>query len=91
MSGDDPPLFGKAPNGFLDLLERAHLDLSDALPANVINVAQLLERLRFVDEPALGENVALPLGEVPRDKQDESAASIKMRIGCWGVGGGRRA
>ena len=29
--------------------------------------------------------------KLPRDKQDESAASIKMRIGCWGVGGGRRA
>jgi hypothetical protein len=32
-----------------------------------------------------------PKGGVPRDNQDESAASIKVRIVCWGVGEELRA
>lgn len=28
---------------------------------------------------------------VPRDKQDEKPATIKVRIGCWGAGEERRA
>jgi len=29
--------------------------------------------------------------KLPRDKQDERSATIKVRIGCWGVGAERRA
>src|SRR5690349_526968 len=35
----------------LQLLERAHLDLPDALAADAIHLAQLLERLRLVRQP----------------------------------------
>ena len=41
-----PPLAGEVHQRLLQLLERAHLDLADALAADVIDLAQLLERLR---------------------------------------------
>src|SRR5690606_42096576 len=44
---------------FLQLLERPHLDLPDALAADTVNVAQLFERARLILEAPLREDMPL--------------------------------
>src|SRR5690606_10551717 len=60
---DQPPFAGELEHGLPQLLERTHFDLTDALAADVIDLAQILKRLRIVGEAAFGENVALALVE----------------------------
>ena len=61
MRGQQPALAGQAHQRLLQLLERADLDLADALAADVIDLAELLERLGLVGEAPLGQDMALAL------------------------------
>lgn len=59
----DPAILGQATNRLFELFERTDLDLANPLATDVVNVAQLLKRLGFVDQATFKENVALPLVE----------------------------
>src|SRR5690348_3622220 len=51
------PFGGDALHRLLQLLERAHLDLADALAADVVLLRQLFERLGVIGQPPLRQDV----------------------------------
>ena len=55
------PLAGDALHRLLQLLERAHLDLAHAFAADVVDLAQLLQRLGLVDQAPVGQDMTLTL------------------------------
>src|SRR3546814_7834263 len=72
-------LFTRKPHHrLLQLLERAHLDLADALAADTIDLAQFLERLGIVGQPPLGEDVLLAVVEVVH-RRDEHVVAHRDR------------
>src|SRR3546814_2122574 len=61
-SGADQAAFaGQLEHRLLKFLEGADLDLADAFAADVIDLAQILERLGVVGQAAFGQNMALAL------------------------------
>ena len=66
--GQQHPFAGNAAHRGLELFEGAHLDLADAFAADVVFLAQFLERARILDQAALGGNEAARAKHVARGK-----------------------
>ena len=73
-----PPLAGEAHQRLLQLLERAHLDLADALAADVVDLAQLLERLGLVGQAPLGQDVLLAVVERVHRLDQQLVADLRL-------------
>src|SRR3546814_19247531 len=58
---DQAALAGELEHCLLQLFQGAHLDLADALAADLIDLAQILERLGIVGHAAFGTDVTLAL------------------------------
>src|SRR6478672_7198090 len=77
---EQPPLAREAQQRRLQLLERAHLDLPDALAADAIDLAQFLERLGLVGEAALHQDMLLTIVEAFERGHQQVMADLAFLI-----------
>ena len=75
-----PSLAGQAQQRRLQLLERAHLDLADALAADAIDLAQFLERLGLVGEAALHQDMLFAVVEAFQRGHQQVVADLAFLI-----------
>ena len=78
--GQQPLLAGKPDQRRLQLLERADLDLPNAFAADAIDLAQILERLRLVDQPTLGQDVLLAVVEAVHRLDQQLVPNLALFI-----------
>src|SRR3546814_9958942 len=71
---DQAALAGELEHCLLQLFKGAHLDLADALAADLIDLAQILERLGIVGQAAFGQDVTLAL--VQRFERDRKSTRL---------------
>src|SRR5579872_5679956 len=74
----EPLLVRGALDRLLQLLEGAHLNLPHALAADIVLLAQILERGRLLAQPALAEDVAFPLVERAHGLGQQLAALAEL-------------
>ena len=79
-------LRSKFAHSLLQLLEGTDLDLADAFPTDIVDLAEIFERLRLILQLALSQDMALTLVQLLHRLHHHGAAVVQLVLLGIGLG-----